>query len=76
MLILQLTFHKRLNDALKLSQIKIEVERFEIRIQKSLGLLETHSRNDFFKVVFESPLFRDIPPQGEKQIVIPVNCFF
>ena len=25
---------------------------------------------------FESSLFRDIPPQGERQIVIPVNCFF
>ena len=33
MLILQLTFHRRLKDALKLSQIKIEFERFEIRIQ-------------------------------------------
>ena len=30
--ILQLTFLRRIYDALKLSQIKIEVERFEIRI--------------------------------------------
>ena len=29
-----------------------------------------------FYCSFESPLFRDIPPQGERQIVIPVNCFF
>ena len=33
MLLLQLTFHRRLKDALKLNQIKIELERFEIRIQ-------------------------------------------
>ena len=43
MLILQLTFHRRLKDALKLNQIKIELERIEIGIQfrNSLGLLET-----------------------------------
>ena len=50
MLILQLTFHRRLKDALKLNQIKIELEKFEIRIQfRNVGsyTLETHSRKDF-----------------------------
>ena len=47
MLILQLKFLRRINDALKLSQIKIEIDRFEIRIQfRNRCLLETHSRND------------------------------
>ena len=27
-----------------------------------------------FYCIFESPLFRDIPPQGERQIGILVNC--
>ena len=29
-----------------------------------------------FYCSFESPLFRDIPSPGERQIVIPVDCFF
>ena len=33
MLILQLKFHRRIKHALKLNQIKIELERIEIRIQ-------------------------------------------
>ena len=33
MLIHQLAFRRRIDDTLKLSQIKIELERFEFRIQ-------------------------------------------
>ena len=66
MLILQLTFLRRINDAVKLSQIKIELERIEIRIQfRDRWVLKLIPEMIFY-CSFESPLFRDIPPQGER----------